>query len=422
MIDYDVLKSAESILTDLLNGDYKNEDNYNLICNTLARGLGVKGITLQFTTEIEKSSYLRIIPADTRELDIWNNYFSRKIHGTNEPINLNERVFAIEINDDLYRNCEFNSKELIGLIANAALYNLYSEKPFTLYIESFYKDFLNLPSPNKEVFKRMPQINKLIYYVIIEYFSTPIYNTPDNPNSTEVDKILYTKPYVEDYLSALNKIINKSGNFLINQNFLEIIENAKNIGKWLFKHSEHLRYRKTRLRDSLTFLLSENNSNVIQRVTEEVYKSFFVNELFSNTVMESMSYIDKKNKIVKEDINFERLIKQEKIIVEESLFNSYKEVDKFNFPAIDIVPVEIDRIETYDDKIFVINLIHEYLDTLYPSMKLSEIEFSKKIRTPRAKVTRAIADLEKYLDMAKSAKVYERQYGVFIRYPKGYEG
>ena len=91
--------------------------------------------------------------------------------------------------------------------------------------------------------------------------------------------------------------------------------------------------------------------------------------------------------------------------------------------ALDMIRIEIDSIESTDDKLFLMEKLYKHVNAIekaleeYGAEKLSDREAKEQAELLRLK--EAAQDLrQRILDHA----VQPQHYGLFIKYPKGYEG
>lgn len=110
-----------------------------------------------------------------------------------------------------------------------------------------------------------------------------------------------------------------------------------------------------------------------------------------------------------------------KEILDESFFDMFRRKPiKTSQADIDNLKIEIEMMEDYDDKSAIVYKIHK---------RLTQLEEAKKKLVNDSEYKRNLSLIESYkkqlnelLKQALKFKVVEKTYGVFVKYPKGYEG
>ena len=87
---------------------------------------------------------------------------------------------------------------------------------------------------------------------------------------------------------------------------------------------------------------------------------------------------------------------------------------------IDVISVEIDRIDNHADRIYTLDLIHNRLDQIREFEEY--VDFNGTISRFKSKITSQRDTLEKMRVQVLNKRTLNKQYGVFVKYPVGYEG
>lgn len=86
---------------------------------------------------------------------------------------------------------------------------------------------------------------------------------------------------------------------------------------------------------------------------------------------------------------------------------------------IDEITIEVQMIEDYDDKIYLIRKINKKLDDVAEALATLDPKADRKKFTTLSTYQ---TQLNSLLDVVIKKQIQEKQYGVFVKYPKGYEG
>ena len=89
---------------------------------------------------------------------------------------------------------------------------------------------------------------------------------------------------------------------------------------------------------------------------------------------------------------------------------------------MDIVAIQAEKIVNQNDKIYLLDVIYDYIETL--DLMDEYLHNGKKSSVQMTE--RQIKDMRDQLETLRTQvlkyKIVEKQYGVFIKYPVGYEG
>ncbi len=139
--------------------------------------------------------------------------------------------------------------------------------------------------------------------------------------------------------------------------------------------------------------------------------------------MEKSSYIKTIFEKIIENLKLNRTSVYQQEMIEEAYNNIMQEaIDIFRKPKvrqrdIDEIQIDIEAMQDYNDKIVILNKIHKRMEQVEAAM----IKFEDDKRMLDI-LTTYQTQLKELLNRLLSTKVVDKQYGVFIKYPKGYEG
>ena len=124
-------------------------------------------------------------------------------------------------------------------------------------------------------------------------------------------------------------------------------------------------------------------------------------------------------------VNEQYLIEGHRQYVKEgflNLFDKYGKLKRLNQSDLDVLTIEISKIENEDDKIYVLDRIYDELDLINAGLDL--LQTGSKDRVPVSKDTLMgfKTQLEKMRKQVLDIQIKPKNYGLFIKYPKGFEG
>lgn len=87
---------------------------------------------------------------------------------------------------------------------------------------------------------------------------------------------------------------------------------------------------------------------------------------------------------------------------------------------IDTISIEVDRISNHHDRIYVLDLIHDRLDQIQEFEEFVEYTGEIKRYSTKIKMLRDALDQLRIAVLRKNN--FDKKYGIFVKYPAGYEG
>lgn len=137
---------------------------------------------------------------------------------------------------------------------------------------------------------------------------------------------------------------------------------------------------------------------------------------FMNLISKRTSAIDIEKNTNKLDLDYKisKYLEDDYVMAKEQV-EQILESTKVTDRDLMILEVEKDNIQSTDDKLYLIHTIYDYMETV-------EKELSKRKDKPNPSQDSRIQYLMNLKNEVMAAKVKEKSYGVFIKYPNGYEG
>lgn len=269
------------------------------------------------------------------------------------------------------------------------------------------------------------KIRKLFNLSIIEACSSKSFSYVNVNKERLADKFAVKYGYGEDLDNFITKLIASRGNSLINRTDEELDNDVKSIVNWTIQNTEELEFRKKKLRVELKTTMLKTPSDFVKKNVDYIYKSFFGDVSDKYRELLSESYVSNPRDTlaeIKEDQYLESFRKR--IITEaiSDLFDSYGKVKKISQTDIDILYVELDKIETNDDKIYALDRVSEKLDIVNTGLDYIATGREKKVSQSASTLNSYKKQLEELRERILKTKIVEKSYGVFIKYPRGYEG
>ena len=88
---------------------------------------------------------------------------------------------------------------------------------------------------------------------------------------------------------------------------------------------------------------------------------------------------------------------------------------------LDIYRAELERVNTVDDKIFLLERLYDLLDVAEYALYMLETE-PKRVMQSETTIKNYIDSVQEIIKMTNERKISKEKYGLFIKYPADYEG
>ena len=256
------------------------------------------------------------------------------------------------------------------------------------------------------------------------------------------DKIFGATEYSRHMSSALNKIIEAYGTTIV-------LSDSEQDGlidtkvKWCNINIIDISHRRELIQRDIFMMAASSKSKYFKKACLNVLTRFGIgmHDKYSNALVATESIIagidsgDYQLSGILSKFEFDDTIPRQfgnySSIVKNALestitWSCANESSKNKIPSmpsdydIDVISVDIDRIENHADRIYTLDLIHNRLDQLCEFEEY--VEFNGTINRFKSKIASQKHQLEQMRTQVLNKKSLNKQYGVFVKYPSGYEG
>lgn len=254
------------------------------------------------------------------------------------------------------------------------------------------------------------RIQRLFDLVIVEACSSKNYHYVNVNSERIADKFALKMGYGDALDHFIDKLISTYNNSLVNRPDHEMDQDVKSIVNWTLDNVSELEFRKTKLRNSLQTEMRHTPSKYIRSIVIRIKDDFF-----------GKAETEDGYKAI---VNEQFLINGYRDYVKEGflgLFDKYGKLKKLSQSDIDILSIETNRIKNEDDKIYVLDRIYDELDLITTGLELIAKGEKDKVRISKDTLMDYKSQLEKMRKQVLDTDVRPKSYGLFIKYPKGYE-
>lgn len=236
------------------------------------------------------------------------------------------------------------------------------------------------------------------------------------------------------YTSAVNKIIKAYGTSeLINRRLDEFDHGCLGIVKMIYESINDLKYSAHRFRKNFRLFIDATTSPYAKKTLEKLYHGF-VDNVDMVFAQENSQFVGHRNATYKT----QEMIAIENANIQAYWKNTFKtllenvEVQfldrngmalKCSKLEVDELRVQVANIDSTEDKIFLLEKVHKNLGIIDNAlMLLAQKDKKHKVRQSETELRALRADLEMIRERIFKAPIGPTHYGLFIKYPQGYEG
>lgn len=397
-------------------------DSLKSIKMALAKlGVGVKEITI---VPADKDEFfgMSVFPETSVSDRIVDCMINNKPLQAYEEIWTSVNFWIIEIDSKLLydRQLNANPAELTAALLHEIGHVVYSNTIPQKLNKTMSLAYLQLPAKVKHIIKIEERKFKKIFLPVVAQASMNV--SYSLKKEIEADKYVIKMGYGEALDALLQKILLTYGSRFVECDDKEQEKNLKVACNWSSQQVIELENRKDTLKASIERVSLVTPSKYIKGLFQDMNKSIFkgmesMDEIVARrgrgTFVTEGTYVDltrpESFKYVLEAANKSKLDKQGRVI-------------KVTQHDIDIIVLQAEKITNQNDKIYLLDIIYDYIETL--DLMDEYLHNGKKDRVQMTE--RQIKDMREQLEVLRlqvlKYKIVEKQYGVFIKYPVGYEG
>ena len=354
---------------------------------------------------------------------------------------VNIHKYIIEIDKNVFDKTiiGFNNKEFTAMLLHELSHVAFSNKKSEIIYNSYKINRASLKFGEKNAVRA----SQRMLYAIPALIACGMHNLTVGRNGNKeeyiCDQIFGIDSYKIHLHNALDKIIRAYGTTIVDNSKMAE-QKVDNIVKWCNCNISELSTRRRLLKDDITYQSASTHSKQIRKAylnvmaklgigmadkythneiaTEEVLDRIDSGELKLSGLLQQYTIIDtdiKATQALESVIN--TALRQD--IVTES-FKSKKPPKLPSDYDIDIISVEIDKIENHYDRMYVLDLIYNKIDQI--SEFIEYCEATGTYNKYKFKCESQLKALEKLRLAVLDKRTVQSDLKFYVNYPKGYEG
>lgn len=261
----------------------------------------------------------------------------------------------------------------------------------------------------KKLIGSIPSIENLFSLISLQIFSNQL--NIQLLREKEADELAMKEGYGEELFSILGKLIANGKGDHIKKSNKEIDKDVELTIDWLVVNVKELEYRKNKLNRSLKILKmttpSKYLSNAISNINDKLFRAFKKEE--SNRV-----------ELINEAFILSNL-RSGKMKAPMGAVDSSGRVRRLSSRDLDIYRAELERVNTVDDKVFLLERLYDLLDVAEYAKYMIK-ENPRRVMQSETTIDLYIDSLKEIIRLTNDKKISKEKYGLYIKYPADYEG
>lgn len=236
------------------------------------------------------------------------------------------------------------------------------------------------------------------------------------------------------YRSAINKLIKAYGTMeLIDRKMSEFDAGALGIVKLIYESINDLKYSAFRFRKNLMNMVKTTSSPYAKKILLALYHKFTnkVDMVFAEESAQFVGHQVSEEKtpemIAIENANIDAYWKKHMKTLLENVEVQFLDRNgmalKCSKLEVDELRVQVNDIDSTDDKIFLLEKVHKNLAIIDNALMMLKMPDKKhKVRQSESELKNLRTELGLIREKIFKAPVGPTRYGLFVKYPEGYEG
>lgn len=396
--DHMALKQIKKILVRLFNQNFEV-----IICeNKTDKFFGMSVFPDEETCQKLIDCLILDKPHRQKVLDIW-------AENTN---------WMVEIDSILLRdkNLNANPSEMVAVLLHEIGHTIYANSVPSRLFKVIKFEMTNVRLMTRNLFKHK-KFRTLFFPAIVSSCGFKMYKYLGDREEMEADKFVVKMGYGNHLNDFLNKLISTQGNELLERNEKDAEQEVRIMTLWSIENINELKSRKNKLKQQLNAQFLASSSQYVKNMLYAINKIFFKGDTTSKNKLDEIML----ETFLTREIDYTHKKAQEEVVKEFTILPLNK-VKKIDLSEIDYIAVQIEKMDNYDDKVYLLDLIHYHLEWINMGLDYIEQGKANKVSNTKTDLLQYKKQLEQMRQQIVKTKIPEKQYGLFVKYPKGYEG
>ena len=269
--------------------------------------------------------------------------------------------------------------------------------------------FIKFDNRTRKLVKVLPMMTTLFNIVTLQIFSNHF--NVNLMKEKHADELALKMGYGQELVDVLGKLIANGHGERVRRSCKDEDKDIELTIDWLIVNIKELEYRKDRLKKSL---------KTIKMTTPSPYLAERIGELTDHVFKKDKEKLVEKVEVINEAFILSK-IHGEKSKAPSGALDSSGKVKKLLPKDLAIYRAEIERVNTVDDKIFLLERLYDLLD-IAEYAKLTVHTDPRRVMQSEQTIDLYIEQIHQLIKEVNSRQIGRTKYGLFIKYPADYEG
>lgn len=312
--------------------------------------------------------------------------------------------FILELDSKLVYDIGATPREIVAVILHEIGHKVYSKQAQIRTKLAFINTIGKYGSIGAGILKIASPLKFLLFTAIVVSFSNSVDTYLKLKDETDADSFAVKYGYGSELYSLLTKLTGDNAKaYIFSAKGKDDSEKA--IMRWSFKNIMDFSLRRAIIIRELEAQYREEPSEYGKEVIKEQ-----LDRIKSTRGGVSISFASSGGTKTGEKLT--------EAMLEESL-KSFAEVHSkgMSWLEVDEINVEVERIETYEDKMYLISRIYRNISLAEKALQKEQKKSSAQGSAREKDLKEYLAEMNKLLEGIRSRKIKDMDYGVFVRYP-----
>lgn len=273
------------------------------------------------------------------------------------------------------------------------------------------KEYITIKFDNKtrKLVPILPFIKNVFNIATLQIFSNHF--NAQLAKERKADELAFKEGYGEELSNILGKLIANGKGDRVKRSQKDMDKDIEITIDWLIVNIKELQYRKDRLNKSIKMLKLSTPSIFLADQLDKIHHAVFKDD--HKEMVEKAAVINEA--FILSNIN------NKKCKAPSGALDSSGRVRKLHPRDLDIYRAELERVDTVDDKIFLLERLYDLLDVAEYARQMA-IDEPRRVMQSEQTINMYINQLHEIIAEVNKKRITKTKYGLFIKYPADYEG
>ena len=273
------------------------------------------------------------------------------------------------------------------------------------------KEYITIKFDNRtrKLAPSLPFIKNVFKIATLQIFSNHF--NSQLAKESKADELAFKEGYGEELSNILGKLIANGKGERVKRSQKDMDKDIEITIDWLIVNVKELQYRKDRLNKSIKMIKLTTPSIFLADQLDKIRHAVFKDD--AKELAEKVAVINEA--FIMASIN------NKKCKAPGGALDTSGRVRKLHPRDLDIYRAELERVDTVDDKIFLLERLYDLLDIAEYARQMA-IDDPRRVMQSQQTIEMYIKQIHEIIDEVNKKRITKTKYGLFIKYPADYEG